>query len=339
MLATFLETLALGLRNLSRYPLRTSLTMLGIVFGVSSVILMRAVGAGAEAEILREFGKLGIDNVIVNSVKPPEKKRETNQEGNWINRNGLRFKDADRIQATVPGVKRVLPVHSKKTNVWSGSHKVEATVYGVTSEHLPLLGLDVSRGRTLSDIDDLEVRRVCVIRPGLFKEISDFSDPLGKDLLVGSQCYRVVGILKDDRLFGYASKALAVDYKSNEVYVPFHTLLRREGTLSITERTGSFEANDVELNQLIIGVASIDNVILVSKLVNAVLAKFHEEKDYEIVIPIEYLKQRQKTQDVFNYAFLAIASISLLVGGIGIANIMLATVTERTKEIGIRRAM
>src|SRR5205823_1139816 len=108
-----------------------------VVFGVASVILMRAVGAGAESELLKEMGKLGIDNVIVNSVKPPEKKKE-GQDQSWIQKYGLRFKDVEHVKNTVPGLKRVLPVHSKQDRVWYGSRKVEATVYGVRADHMPL---------------------------------------------------------------------------------------------------------------------------------------------------------------------------------------------------------
>src|SRR5205085_6287315 len=117
------------------------------------------------------------------------------------------------------------------------------------------------------------------------------------------------------------------------------TLVKRAGTYSVTFRTGSRESVAVELNQLIVGVRDIELTLDIAKMIGAALGRLHEDKDYEVVVPIEYLRQRKKTQDVFNYAFLAIAAISLLVGGIGIANIMLATVTERTREIGIRRAL
>src|SRR5207245_9269116 len=137
--------------------------------------------------------------------------------------------------------------------------------------------------------------------PSLFRDLADFADPLGATLQVGSECYRVVGLLGDERIPGYASKALALDQKRHEVYVPFDTLVKREGTVSVTFRTGSSERTDVELNQLVLGVKDIDQVVEVARLVGAALAKRHEDRDYDIVVPIEYLPQRKKTQDVFNY--------------------------------------
>lgn len=331
------EIFLLAARNMRGYPLRTFLTTLGVVFGVASVILMRAVGAGAEIEILKEMGKLGIDNIIVNSVKPPEKKKDT--PGGFIQQYGLRFKDKERLERTVPGLKHVLPVHTKSTRVWCGSKKIEVAVYGVRAEHMPLLGLDVTRGRPLSAMDDEKLQRVCIVRPGLLRELGYLDEPLGATVTIDASVYKVVGLLEDRRVPGYASKALALDQKRHEVYVPFDTLVKREGTVSVIFRAGSRESVDVELNQLVVGVSDLDQVVETSRLIAAALAQAHSDPDYDIVVPVEYLRQRKKTQDVFNYTFLAIAAISLLVGGIGIANIMLATVTERTREIGVRRAM
>jgi putative ABC transport system permease protein len=171
------------------------------------------------------------------------------------------------------------------------------------------------------------------------RELSTFEDPLGATLRLGEDVYRVVGLLKDERVLGYVSKALAYDQKTSEIYVPFDTLVKREGTLSVHFQTGSRESTDVELSQVIVGVARVEDAPETARMIAALLESSHEQRDYEVVVPVEYLRQRKRTQDVFNYTFLAIAAISLLVGGIGIANIMLATVTERTKEIGIRRAL
>lgn len=336
--AKHLEMVRLGLRSLGGYPMRTVLTMLGVVFGVGSVIAMLALGAGAERELLKEIGRLGIQNIIINSVKPEESTDSSNRT-NWINSYGITFKDFRQIVATVPGINRALPVHISKKTVWAGSKRVEGTLFAVMPEHLEIFQLETSVGRSLSHLDDEKLSRVCVIRSGLLKELGVYQDPVGLPLNIGGESFHIVGVLDDDAYLGYARKALSVDAKSSEIYVPYNSILKRHGTRSITRRSGSQEATDVELNQVVISVDDLDQVLVTARVLGSLLERNHPEQDYELVVPLEVLAQRQKTQKVFNIALVAIASISLLVGGIGIANIMLATVTERTKEIGVRRAL
>ncbi|MGH7162515.1 MAG: ABC transporter permease [Planctomycetota bacterium] len=340
----YVEMLRLGMRNLAGYPLRTLLTTLGIVLGVGSVIAMLALGAGAEQALLHEIGRLGIDNIIVNSVKPPEKTKPS-EERNWIHRYGLTFKDERQIRATLPGLAEVLPVHHSRKTVWRGSRRVEAMVYAVEPRHMRVFRLETVRGRSISDADNAALARVCVIRAGLLKDLGAYEDPLDMSLLVGSEYFRVVGILEDEEFLGYAQKALAIDAKAKEIYVPYRTALQRLGTRDVRMRTGSWEASDVQLSQLVVSVQEGEEadltprVLLTVRMLRRILEKNHEEADYDVVVPLEALAQRRKTQEVFNIALFVIASVSLVVGGIGIANIMLATVTERTREIGIRRAL
>jgi len=338
MIAKLATLVRLALRNLAGYPMRTFLTALGVIFGVGSVIAMLALGAGAERELLAEIGRLGIQNIIVNSVKPPET-TQSNTSEQWISTYGLTFKDFRQIEATIPGLEKVLPVHITRKPVWWGSKRIEGTIYAVKAEHLDLFGLETALGRPLSELDGDEVRRVCVIRSGILEQLGIYQDPVGLPLVIEEDEYEVVGVLSDSEFLGYAAKALSVDAKTFEVYVPHETVLTRNGTRSVIRRAGSMEATDVELSQIVISVVDLDQVLLAARMVENLLAKNHEQKDYELVVPLEVLAQRRKTQQVFNLALIAIASISLLVGGIGIANIMLATVTERTKEIGIRRAL
>jgi putative ABC transport system permease protein len=332
------ELFALAARNLRGYPLRTLLTTLGIVFGVGSVIVMLALGEGAQQEILAQIGKLGIRNVIVNTVKPPDSK-EASRRSRWLSDYGLKFRDGDQIRDTVPTAVAVLPVHTKAERAWNGSVKVDVTMIGVTPPHFERASLGVARGRGFSEVDEESLATVCVVRAGLLRRLGWYGEPLEYPLQLGERVYRVVGLLEDEEFTGHYRKALETEYGGEDVYVPYKTLIAREGTISLKRSSGAFEASNVELNQILVECGSVEAVLPTARMVTAILQKFHEQQDWEVVVPLELLAQRQKTQNVFNIALVLIASISLLVGGIGIANIMLATVTERTREIGVRRAL
>jgi putative ABC transport system permease protein len=336
VLAGFVQ---LALRNLRGYPLRSFLTTLGVVFGIASVVTMLATGRGAREEILREIEKLGTRNVILTSVKPADTKQGAAQR-TWVSSYGITFRDLEQIQATVPSIARVLPVHSYAEQSWYGSRKEEVTVQGVTPGHFDAVKMRIAMGRALSDDDQLGRRNVCVVGLPLLRELGWYGEPLGFRLQVGEMVFQVVGVLEDEEFRGLTRQALASQSSGqHDVWVPYETVLARVGTMSYVRRSGSFEASNVEVNQIVVESRSEDDVMVVSRMLRTVLQRSHDTKDWEIVVPLELLAQREKTQRVLDAALLSIAGISLLVGGIGIANIMLATVTERTREIGVRRAI
>lgn len=333
------EVFLLGLSNLRRNKLRSFLTMLGMIFGVGSVIAMLSVGAGARHAILERIGQLGIQNIIVNSVRPPQEKKPQSNDENWIERYGLKFDDEAQIREVCPNIERVYPVNVVRKPVWHGSSRVDASVLGVVPGHLEMFRLDVARGRALSEVDSESAAKVCVIRRSLVRDLGVIRDALGMSLRIGGHSFDVVGILEDAQFESHARKALALDERAQEVYVPYTTSMRTFGTLTYVQRSGSEERSIVELDQVIVRAATPEVVYTTARILGAILAKSHPRKDYEIVIPLELLEQSEKTQSVFNIVMVLIAAISLVVGGIGIANIMLATITERTREIGVRRAL
>lgn len=339
-MTVLLGFLQLALRNLRGYKLRSFLTTLGVVFGIASVVTMLALGRGAKEQILLEFDKLGIRNVILKSVKPTESKAGASQR-TWISSYGLKFRDLEQIEATVPGIRRALPVHSYSERAWYGSTKQEVTVFGVTPGHFDAVKMKVAEGRGFGADDDAARRCVCVVHVQLLRSLGWYGDPLGFRFCVGEQVYEVVGVLEDEEFRGHARQALASPVGGqSEVYVPYSTVIERVGTMSYKRGSGTFEASNVELNDIVVEAERQEDVMAVARMLRAVLGRFHaDEKDWEVVVPLEQLAQREKTQAVLDLALLTIAGISLLVGGIGIANIMLATVTERTREIGVRRAI
>ncbi|MDY7108903.1 MAG: ABC transporter permease [Planctomycetota bacterium] len=333
------ELIGEALRNLSRHKLRSFLTTLGIIFGVASVLSMVAIGEGARREILDQIQQLGIRNIIINARKPPEEENVKNDSETYVLRYGLTFRDADQITETLPFIESVLPVHDVEKWIWFKSRRISAKVRGVTPAYARHLRLEPFLGRTLDASDNLDRRRVCLIRARLLQEARYVGDPLKLDLKIGSEYFRVVGVLPDTEFQSPNRAVLGIDDRAMEVYVPFDTIIDRFGLTSYTQRSGSRESTRVELHQLVCAVDNEENVLNAARGVQAILRNFHDRRDYEITVPLELLQSRQRTQQVFNIVLPIIAGISLLVGGIGILNIMLASITERTAEIGVRRAI
>jgi len=333
-----LEIVGQALRGLRRNRLRSFLTMLGMIFGVGSVITMLAVGAGARAEILARIGELGVTNIILNSVKPPEESKPDDAE-QWSIQYGLTFDDAAYIERNVPGVARILRVNKVTNRAWYGSRRVEASVLGVEPAHLAMFGLDVGRGRAFNALDDGARAKVCLVRPGLLQQLEMLADPLGETIDIGGFPFRIIGVLADASFRSHTAKALDLDGVAQEVYIPYTTSMHTLGTTTHIRRAGSREISSTELDQLVVSVRSSEEVFETARVLAAVLGRLHAKQDYELVVPLELLQQSEATQRTFSLVMILIASISLLVGGIGIANIMLATITERTREIGVRRAL
>ena len=333
-----LEIVGQALRGLRRNRLRSFLTMLGMIFGVGSVITMLAVGAGARAEILARIGELGVANIILNSVKPPEESKPDDAD-QWAVKYGLTFEDADYIEQTVPTVAHLLRVNKVTNRAWYGSRRVEASVLGVEPAHLAMFGLKVGRGRPFNALDDEARSKVCLVRPGLVQQLEMLADPLGQWIDVGGIPFQIIGVLADAGFRSHTAKALDLDGVAQEIYVPYTTSMHTLGTTTFIRRAGSREISSTDLDQIVVTTRSPDEVFETAKVLSAVLGRLHTKQDYEIVVPLELLQQSEATQRTFSLVMILIASISLVVGGIGIANIMLATITERTREIGVRRAL
>ena len=330
----FFRTIRLGIKSLLLQKLRAGLAALGIFIGTTTVIWLVAMGEGVSYRAQQQILELGANNIIVRSVEP-----NTSEEGasGRVKSNGLLRKDHARI-VSLPGIVDAIPMREARFELRYNNRKTDVKLVGCTQEHIDMNRLEIARGRWLSERD--KGKRVVVLADETAKRLFSYENPIGRSIWVGNELYVVIGQTKSRTASAAIGGSLDSRDYNLDAYISLDTFQGQIGDFVLRRSPGGqIEGEIVELSQITVSLSSIDNVDETAAIIELLLKKYHDTEDYAVVVPKELLQQAERTRAMFNVLLVVIAGISLLVGGIGIMNIMLATVTERTKEIGIRRAI
>lgn len=335
---------------------RTFLTGLGIIFGVASVITMLAIGNGAEKEILAQLELVGVNNIVITPIIEDGTTEIDENEGDKNDRKrfskGLDVLDANSIKENIPSVKLVSSEIILDTYIINNGKQNAVKLVGVSNSFFEASNIHIENGNNFSDYQHINSLPVCIIGKKVEKKLFTGESALGKHVKVKDVWLQVVGVIEEKLISEKAQENLGIRDLNQDVYVPIKTFLVRYNNRKKNTNIGRYGGNQGgpngsnlrgnyhQIDKLIVQVTNSNELKSTAEVLSKMLQRRHNDQlDFEISIPIQLLKQQQKTKQIFNIVLSLIAGISLLIGGIGIMNIMLASVLERTKEIGIMRAI
>ncbi|MBC8315287.1 MAG: ABC transporter permease [Bacteroidales bacterium] len=371
MFERYIYILNIALEAVFLNKFRSVLTALGIIFGVAAVITMMAIGAGAQQEILDQMKLVGVNNILITPKAEKGSGDDQDSEASGDQDVGLRkdqkrfspgltLKDAESIKKIIPSVERISPEVIYETDVIKDGRRTSTKLTGITPDFFTVFGLELKEGTMFNEEQLVDGKPVCIIGPSIQSRFFARENPIGKEIKCGHIWLRVIGVLKKQEINQSAIDDLGISDYNNTIYAPIRTLLRRfkdralvtsaslkggggiffRGNFSIAFGGSQTGVEKNQIDKIVVQVKESSMISPTTKILSKMMSRRHlGVEDIVIKVPELLLRQEQRTKDIFNIVLGAIASISLLVGGIGIMNIMLASVMERIKEIGIRQAI
>ena len=354
----YIHNVLIAIEAIKANTIKSLLTGLGIMFGVAAVISMLAIGKGAQLEVLEQIKLVGVNNIIITPISGEEvdnKPGATSSNNRKRKSRGLTLHDAHSILKTIPSVEKISPVISMNYYAVKGGKSYPIVLEGVSSDYFLLLNISINLGRGFSKAQDNKGLPVCIIGYNVKSKFFNQENPLGKYIKVGENWLQVIGIAQKRDLTTSASDEMGISSSDNKVFIPTKSFLIRymdrsrispEAFEKMSMGAGKGSSDDVkikiqnQLDKIVVQVKETEELSVTADIIKRMLLRRHSDiYDFQVTVPELLLKQQQRTNDIFNIVLGAIAGISLLVGGIGIMNIMLASVWERIREIGTRQAI
>lgn len=324
-------------QNLMLHRLRSGLAALGIIFGVASVICMVSISEVARRDVVGRIERMGLTNVIVDSVKPERvRRKEKSSNESWIARYGITSKDLEVIADNLPVVEDVVPLRILLHDLEANLEAADSTVVGTTPAYARVMRHDIAKGRFLTTIDEDSASAVCVLGSDAARKLFPLATAVDQVVKIGRNHFTVVGVLERK---GQTGQSGLLSNPDNAAYIPYSTSFARFGKMQIRQTSGTSEATEVEVNRAVLAVGDIGLLQRVAQATRHLLGQRHKQEDISVTVPYALMEEHRRAEHIFLWVMGSLAAISLLVGGIGIMNIMLANMAERRQEIGLRRAL
>ncbi len=325
-------------RNLLLHKLRSGLAALGIIFGVASVICMLSISEVARRDVIDRIERMGLRNVILDSVKPERLRRQEQRDSDqsWFARYGLTREDLALLEDNLPELEAIVPLRVLLEDVHSRAETADVNVVATTTEYPRVMSCAVRQGRFLSEVDDARAQAVCVLGTDAARRLFPLATPIGEVVEIGNQHFTVVGVMER---MGQTGSSGILSNPDNAAWIPLRTSFARFGRRQVRSGSGSYEATEVEVSRAVLSVRQGLPLGPVAAIARKLVDQRHRQEDVSVTIPHSLLREQRQAERIFRWVMGSLAAISLLVGGVGIMNIMLANTAERRSEIGLRRAL